>query len=192
MSTVSQNPTPTCPPIALEACPAPLPPVAPCAEEGPPRPSKSALLPEIARLALAGHSGREIGKRLGVPRRTVARWLQELRQEWAEELRSLNDSEIDETIFILEETSGPAEARDPDELAEAISRLPAEVYRKLRAMLWNDYNLDAPFRWLTYMARLRRNVAITPVDKMFPPKVQDALFSPRIPDGGIDLMAIAS
>ena len=84
MSTVNENPTLTCPPTALEACPAPLPPVAPLsAEEGPPRPSKSALLPEIARLALAGHSGREIGKRLGVPRRTVARWLQELRQEWA-------------------------------------------------------------------------------------------------------------
>jgi hypothetical protein len=251
MSTVNENPTLMCPPTALEACPAPLPPVAPLsAEEGPPRPSKSALLPEIARLALAGHSGREIGKRLGVPRRTVARWLQELRQEWAasaaedaaqlvpvtlarlelayreateawhrsladkemttetpgddggasprtcvrratqsgqaamlgkvihaakevytfkqnhlharrqaeaaesnrvcrelaEELRSLDDSEIGETIFILEETSGPAEARDPDELAEAISRLPAEVYRTLRAMLWNDYNLDAPFR----------------------------------------------
>ena len=69
------------------------------AEEQPPRPSKSALLPEIARLALAGHSGREIGK--------------------------------------------------------------------------------------------RRNVAITPVDKKFPLKVEDALFSPRIPDGGIAPMDMA-
>jgi hypothetical protein len=40
------------------------------------------------------------------------------------------------------------------------------------------------------MARFRRNVAITPVDKMFPPKVQDALFSPRISDGGIAPMDI--
>jgi hypothetical protein len=33
-------------------------------------------------------------------------------------------------------------------------------------------------------------VAITPIDKMFPPKVQDALFSPRISDGGIVPMDI--
>ena len=38
---------------------------------------------------------------------------------------------------------------------------------------------------MTRVARFRQNVAITPVDKMSPPKVQDALFSPRISDGGI-------
>jgi hypothetical protein len=46
----------------------------------------------------------------------------------------------------LEDTSRPAEARDPDELAEAINRLPAEDYRKLRSMLQNDYGLSVPFR----------------------------------------------
>ncbi len=88
MSTVTENPTRECPQTALGACPPPLAPAGPLAtEEGPraapPRPSKSALLPQIARLALAGHSGRVIGKRLGLPRRTIARWLQELRQQWA-------------------------------------------------------------------------------------------------------------
>jgi transcriptional regulator with XRE-family HTH domain len=84
MSTATEDPTPACPQTGPEACPAPLAPVASLtAAERPPRPAKSALVPEIARLALAGYSGREIGKRLGVPRRTVARWLQELRQEWA-------------------------------------------------------------------------------------------------------------
>ena len=46
-------------------------------------------------------------------------------------------------------------------------------------------------RRLTRVARFRRNVAITPVDRMLPLKVQDALFFPRIPDGGIDPMGIA-
>jgi hypothetical protein len=41
------------------------------------------LLPEIARLSLEGHSSRAIGRKLGVPRRTVDRWLRELRQRWA-------------------------------------------------------------------------------------------------------------
>jgi hypothetical protein len=46
MSTVSQNPTPTCPPTALDARPAPLGPVAPLsAKEQPPRPFKSACCP---------------------------------------------------------------------------------------------------------------------------------------------------
>ena len=49
-----------------------------------PRPPKAALLPEIASLAMEGHSGRAIGRQLGVPRRTVDRWLGELRQQWAE------------------------------------------------------------------------------------------------------------
>ncbi len=48
-----------------------------------PRPAKAALLPEIARLSLEGHSSRAIGGQLGVPRRTVDRWLRELRQQWA-------------------------------------------------------------------------------------------------------------
>ena len=48
----------------------------------PPRPRKSAVLPEIVRLALEGHSNRAIGRKLGIPRRTVDRWLREQRQEW--------------------------------------------------------------------------------------------------------------
>ncbi len=51
-----------------------------------PRPPKSALMPEIASLAMEGHSGRAIGRQLGVPRRTVDRWLGELRQQWAEKV----------------------------------------------------------------------------------------------------------
>ncbi len=47
------------------------------------RPAKAMLLPEIARLALEGHCSREIGKQMGVPRRTIDRWLRELRQQWA-------------------------------------------------------------------------------------------------------------
>ena len=49
-----------------------------------PRPPKSALMPEIACLAMEGHSGRAIGRQLGIPCRTVDRWLGELRQQWAE------------------------------------------------------------------------------------------------------------
>ena len=46
MSTVSQNPTPTCPPTAPDARPAPLGPVVPLsAKEQPPRPFKSACCP---------------------------------------------------------------------------------------------------------------------------------------------------
>jgi hypothetical protein len=255
MSTTSENPTAPCPPTAIGAWPPNLAPVEPlAAEEGPgaetPRRAKSALLPEIARLALAGHSGRVIGKRLGVPGRTVARWLQELRQQWAasaaeeaaqfvpvtlarlelayreamdawlrsladtevttetpgddsgtpprtcvrratqsgqaamlgkvihaakeiqafkekhlaarrqaeaaesnrvcrsltEELWSLDKSKFAKTKCILQKTSGPAAARDPHELAEAINRLSAEEYRKLRFLLWDDYDLGVPFR----------------------------------------------
>ena len=42
------------------------------------------MLPEIAQLSLEGHSSRAIGRKLGVPRRTVDRWLRQLRQQWAE------------------------------------------------------------------------------------------------------------
>ncbi len=72
MSTDAENPTLQCPPTAVGACPPPLVAAAsPAAKEGPrnagPQPPKSALLPEIARLSLTGHSGRAIGKRLHVP-----------------------------------------------------------------------------------------------------------------------------
>ena len=40
------------------------------------------------------------------------------------------------------------------------------------------------------MARLRRKVAITLLDRMLPLKVEDTLFFPRIPDGGIAPMDI--
>ena len=48
------------------------------------RPPKAALLPEIARLSLEGHSSRAIARKLGVPRRTIDRWLRQQRQQWAE------------------------------------------------------------------------------------------------------------
>lgn len=48
-----------------------------------PRRQKAVLLPEIARRALEGHSSRAIGRELGVPRRTVDRWLREQRKQWA-------------------------------------------------------------------------------------------------------------
>jgi DNA-directed RNA polymerase specialized sigma24 family protein len=41
------------------------------------------LLPEIARMTLEGYSNRTIAQELGVPRRTVDRWILELRQEWS-------------------------------------------------------------------------------------------------------------
>ena len=60
----------------------------PCALRAGPSagPPKSALMPEIASLAMEGHSGLAIGRQLGVPRRTVDRWLGELRQQWAEKV----------------------------------------------------------------------------------------------------------
>jgi len=68
MSAASENPTPACPQTALEACLPRAAPVAPLtAEERPPRPAKSALLPEIARLALAGYSGLRVPYRRAVP-----------------------------------------------------------------------------------------------------------------------------
>ncbi len=255
MSTVSENPTLQCPQTALGAYPPPFVPAGPPAgEEGPraapPRPSKSALLPEIARLPLAGHSGRAIGKRLGVPRRTVARWLEELRQEWAasaaedaaqlvpitlarlelayreateawrrsladkevttetpgddgsarprisvrratqsgqaamlgkvihaakeiyafkqkhlyalrqaeaaesnrvcrelaEELRNVDKSEFGETQFLLDITSRHVDARDSEELAAVINRLPFDEYRKLRSILRSKYHARLPYR----------------------------------------------
>ena len=75
MSIVNEN---TNPPFPASPCP----PLSPSPSAAP-RPPKSALMPEVARLALEGFSGRAIGRRLGVPGRTVDRWLQELRQEWA-------------------------------------------------------------------------------------------------------------
>jgi hypothetical protein len=41
------------------------------------------------------------------------------------------------------------------------------------------------------VARFCRKVAIALVDRMLPLKVQDTLFFPRIPDGGIAPVAIA-
>ena len=40
------------------------------------------MLPEVIRLALEGHSGEAIGRKVELPKRTVNRWLQRLRQEW--------------------------------------------------------------------------------------------------------------
>jgi hypothetical protein len=111
---------------------------------------------------------------------------------------------------ILEETGQPAEARDPDEPAEAINRLPAEDHRMLRSMLRNDFNLRVPFRRAISCAAgsnateagavgaepaaglsgFGRNVAITPVSKSVHLKVQDALLFPRISDGAIAPMDI--
>jgi hypothetical protein len=105
---------------------------------------------------------------------------------------------------VLEDTGRPAEARDPDELAEAINRLPVEDYRKLLSMLRTDYSLSVPYRRAIscavdavgaeaaadLLARFRRNVAITRVSKMVHLKVQDVLFLPRISGGGIASMGI--
>lgn len=44
-----------------------------------PRPSKNALLPHVGEVAEEGHSGRKIAARLGLPKSTVNRWLQEPR-----------------------------------------------------------------------------------------------------------------
>ncbi len=48
-----------------------------------PRQRKKTLLPEITRLALEGHSGQAIARKLKLPKRTVNHWLEKLRQEWA-------------------------------------------------------------------------------------------------------------
>ncbi len=45
-----------------------------------PRPRKEALLPQIAALALAGRSCRQIAASFGLPKSTVHRWLQALRE----------------------------------------------------------------------------------------------------------------
>ncbi len=47
-----------------------------------PRRRKETLLPEITQLALDGLCGQAIGRKLGLSKRTVNRWLQALRQEW--------------------------------------------------------------------------------------------------------------
>ncbi len=84
MSTSNDNPNQPCEHGA--ACPQPA--LLQVAEDHqsdpPPRPQKFALLPEIARLSLEGNSARAIGRKLGVPRRTVDRWLRQQRQQWAE------------------------------------------------------------------------------------------------------------
>lgn len=46
------------------------------------RPRKDILLPEITQLALEGNSSQAIAAQIGVPRRTIDRWLQERRREW--------------------------------------------------------------------------------------------------------------
>lgn len=253
MSTVTENPAQDRPQTAAAAPPPAAPPAADESRSTAPRPNKSTLLPEIARLNLAGHSGRAIGKRLHVPQRTVARWLAELHEEWARraaedagqlvsvtlarlelayrdamqawqqsladkevtveaaggdgsavaktsvrrttqsgqaallgkviqaakeiyafrhkhlhslrqaeaaeadrrcrelaeeirELRSLDESEFEELKFHLYEMGQDTEYRDAEELAEAINRLPAEEYRRLRLMLRNEYDYCMPFR----------------------------------------------
>ena len=84
MSTNNDNPNQPCEHDA--PCPQPLAPQAVADRGGdvPPLPRKAVLLPEIARLSLEGHSSRAIGRKLGVPRRTVDRWLRQQRQQWAE------------------------------------------------------------------------------------------------------------
>ena len=48
-----------------------------------PRRQKETLLPEVTRLALEGHTGQAIARKVGLSKRTVNHWLQKLRQEWA-------------------------------------------------------------------------------------------------------------
>ena len=251
MSPSNDNPNQPCQRGA--ACPQP---VAPQAAEDHqaaaprPRPRQAVLLPEIARLSLEGHSSRAIGRELGVPRRTVDRWLRQQRQQWAESAaenaaelfavamarlesvyreamdawrRSLADKQVtvetlgndgaekpkstlrkttqsgqaallgkailaareiarfnaqhldatrrsqatercrarrdladeldglpkqafQEVKELLRQAGGAAPRRSPNELAEILSNLSAAEYRKLCAMLWNDYDRQAPPR----------------------------------------------
>ncbi len=46
------------------------------------RQRKEIALPRIVQLALEGHFGGAIAQKVGLPKRTVNYWLQELRQEW--------------------------------------------------------------------------------------------------------------
>ena len=54
-----------------------------------------------------------------------------VREEIAGELESLHHTDLEETREIVLDTSWETEARDPEELAEAINALPGEEYRKL-------------------------------------------------------------
>ncbi len=47
------------------------------------RERKEAFLPEIARLSLEGHTSREVGEKVGIPKTTVLRWRNSLRRECA-------------------------------------------------------------------------------------------------------------
>jgi hypothetical protein len=105
---------------------------------------------QAAMLGKVIHAAKEVyafkEKHLTALRQAETAQSNRLCRELAEELRSLKKLDFVDTTFILEETSRPAEARDPDELAQAINRLPAEDYRRLRSMLRTDYDLSVPFR----------------------------------------------
>ncbi len=45
------------------------------------RERKEAFLPEIARLSLQGHTSREVGEKVGIPKTNVLRWRNSLRRE---------------------------------------------------------------------------------------------------------------
>ncbi len=62
---------------------------------------------------------------------TLARLELAYREEIAGELESLHHTDLEETREIVLDTSWETEARDPEELAEAINALPGEEYRKL-------------------------------------------------------------
>ena len=117
-------------------------------------------------------------------------------RELVDELRSLDKADYFETKAILLDTCGPAEARDPDELAEFINSLsgekspansglccgPATVCACRSAGRFPARRNRRPLRRLSRAARFRRNLATTPIDKMLPLKIQDTLFFPRISD----------
>jgi hypothetical protein len=62
----------------------------------PPKGRKTMFLPQIAQLALEGHSNRAISRKTGVPRRTVDRWLLQQRSDWSQK-----SSEVATDMFSL-------------------------------------------------------------------------------------------
>ena len=186
MSTVAENPTSECPQTVLGAARRPLHPSGPWSRKRgrgcAPRPSKSALLPEIARLALAGHSGREIGKRLRVPRRTVARWLQELRQQWAANAAEDAAQLVPVTLAQLELAYREAMEAWRRSLAdkEVTTETPGDDGRATPRTAVRKATQAGQATMLGKVIHAAKEIYT----------FQDALFFPRVPDGGIARMEI--
>jgi hypothetical protein len=106
------------------------------------RPPKQELLPQISQLAQEGLSSREIGKRLGLPKSTVGRWLRAMRRDSAtkplhdpaeaiakeiefyqavrdEAIEAWRLSRTDKTVRLVEKT-GPADDPAPAKKKKSI------------------------------------------------------------------------